>query len=609
MKGAQQVRVVYEFGEFSLDTEQRRLVSTADGRLVPLSRRAFEALLYFLEHPGQLLDKATLLRAIWPATVVEENNLNQSISVLRRALGDESREHRYVATVPGRGYQFIAAVRAIKPAALHTSVAVLPFSNLTGDPGKAYFSDGIAEELINVLGRLPGIKVSARTSSFAYNGKNMDVRQIARDLDVASVLEGSVRSAGDRIRVSVQLVDAQSGFHIWSQSYDREFVDLFKLQDELAAAIVQALRANIGDPPAHLSRASTSDLDAYQLYLKARSVPMSGGIENALSRQSEYYLKAITLDPSFARAHAGLADVRNLSVVMGYRWPDALTDGQRAAEKAVALDPSLAEGYAVLANNKAMQGEWLEAEDHFDLALSLSRDPMTLRSHALYIAFSTGQLRRALEEARESYRLAPAVPLAANALASALSVLGLNSEALRYAEIAVTLGHSRADRPLCFVHADASIAEGQYAAAAEHVINGMPDALRAANGAEVVRQVFMGLADESRRDAAVAALRALTEKTGLAIMDPFTVGFVMIWFARLGALDLAYEVANRVIDELPRAGGSRPTWVALWKPEMREFRRDPRLRALVTRLGLMAYWKRYGPPDAGEWRDGELLFA
>jgi TolB-like protein len=599
---------VYEFGEFRLDTEQRRLVSTADGRPVPLSRRAFETLLYFLEHHGQLLDKATLLRAIWPATVVEENNLNQSISVLRRALGDESREHRYIATVPGRGYQFIAAVRTVKPPAL-TSVAVLPFSNLTGDPEKAYFSDGMAEELINVLGRLPGIKVSARTSSFAYNGKNMDVRQIARDLDVASVLEGSVRSAGDRIRVSAQLVDAHNGFHIWSQSYDREFVDLFKLQDDLAAAIVEALRANIGDPPAApLSQASTTHLDAYQLYLKARSVPMSGNIEKALSRQSEYYQQAIALDPAFARAYAGLADVRNLSVVMGYRWPDALADGQHAAEKAVALDPSLAEGYAVLANNRAMQGQWLEAEDQFDLALSLSRDPVTLRSHALYIAFSTGQLRRALEEAREGYRLAPAVPFAANALASALSVLGLNAEALRYADIAVSLGQTRGDRPLCFVYADASIADGQYDAAAESIINGLPDALRAANGAEVVRQVFMGLADESLRDTAVAALRALTAKTGLAILDPFTVGFVMIWFTRLGALDLAYDVANRVLDDLPRSGGSRPTWVAIWKPEMHAFRRDRRFRALVTRLGLMAYWKRCGPPDDGEWRNGRLIF-
>ena len=148
---------------------------------------------------------------------------------------------------------------------------MLPFANLTGDPGKEYFSDGMAEELIHTLAHLPGLRVPARTSSFAYKGRNIDVRQIARDLQVAAVLEGSVRSAGKRIRVTAQLIDAESGYHIWSQNYDRKFEDLFELQDALATEIVRALRSHLGSD---LSGAlphvpPTRDIDAYHLYLRS----------------------------------------------------------------------------------------------------------------------------------------------------------------------------------------------------------------------------------------------------------------------------------------------------------------------------------------------------
>jgi len=198
----------------------------------------------------RLLDKSTLIAAVWPNVVVEENNLNQVISALRRALGDGSGGRRFIITVPGRGYQFVAPVREVRdaisshpptvhaPAGDRASIAVLPFASLSSDPEKDYFGDGIAEELIHLLARVPGLKVPARTSSFAYKGRNVDVRQIARELGVGMLLEGSVRSAGDSIRVTAQLINAESGYHIWSQTFDRRFADVFKLQDELAGAIV-----------------------------------------------------------------------------------------------------------------------------------------------------------------------------------------------------------------------------------------------------------------------------------------------------------------------------------------------------------------------------------
>src|SRR5579862_1341640 len=191
---------VYEFGDFRLQAAQRRLTSRADGRPIELTPRALDALHFLVRHPGELLDKSSLISAVWPNVVVEENNLNQVISALRRALGDGRQGRRFIVTVPGRGYQFVAPVRELReetpaparasPSATppRKSVAVLPFVNLTGDHSKEYFSDGMAEELIHILARMPGLKVPSRTSSFSYKGRNVDVREIARDLEVDVVL-------------------------------------------------------------------------------------------------------------------------------------------------------------------------------------------------------------------------------------------------------------------------------------------------------------------------------------------------------------------------------------------------------------------------------------
>src|SRR6516164_5937303 len=311
---------VYEFGDFRLHAAQRRLTARSDGRAIELTPKALDALHFLLQHRGELLDKSTLIAAVWPNVVVEENNLNQVVSALRRALGDGSGGQRFIVTVPGRGYQFVAPVREIReesPAAplaapatqatnpTRKSIAVLPFASLSSDPEKDYFGDGIAEELIHLLARVPGLKVPARTSSFAYKGRNIDVRQIARELGVGMLLEGSVRSAGDRIRVTAQLIEADTGFHVWSQSYDRRFADIFQLQDELAVAIVQALKISLGDRELRPLRDAppTQDVEAYRLFLRAISLRGVGPNERLIALLNE----CIARDPGFVRAHAVLA--------------------------------------------------------------------------------------------------------------------------------------------------------------------------------------------------------------------------------------------------------------------------------------------------------------
>src|SRR5215469_2616251 len=311
------VEGVYEFGDFRLLAAERRLTARTDGRSIELTQKALDALHFLVQHRGELLDKSTLIAAVWPNVVVEENNLNQVISTLRRALGDGSGGRRFIVTVPGRGYQFVAPVREVRevreaalsaqqpaptaPAttAIRKSIAVLPFASLSSDPEKDYFGDGIAEELIHLLARVPGLKVPARTSSFAYKGRNIDVRQIARELGVGMLLEGSVRSAGDSIRVTAQLVDAESGYHIWSQTFDRQFADVFKLQDELAGAIVQKLEPQLGSPQRQLLQDDppTRNVEAYRLYLQARAMFLSVGLTpDKVTRMGEMLEGSIVLD-------------------------------------------------------------------------------------------------------------------------------------------------------------------------------------------------------------------------------------------------------------------------------------------------------------------------
>jgi TolB-like protein len=244
--------LAYEFGAFRLD-RGRRLLLRHDATIVPLLPKAFDALTFLVEHPGLVLGKDELMRAVWPDTFVEENNLTQIISLLRRALGEARGEHRYIATVPGRGYQFVAEVRssgdtspspATPPA---RSIVVLPFANVGHDPALEYFADGLADDLIASLSWLHGLRVVARTSAFFFKNRPSDIREIAKHLGVDLVLEGSVRRSGSRLRVTAQLINAADGCHLWSDRYDREIdmQDVLAVQDEIREAVLVAVKPNL----------------------------------------------------------------------------------------------------------------------------------------------------------------------------------------------------------------------------------------------------------------------------------------------------------------------------------------------------------------------------
>ncbi len=286
------------------------------------------------------------------------------------------RSERCVSTppaVPGA-----AAHRPASTSAARASVAVMPFANLTGDASKDYLGDGMAEELINVLVKVPGLTVPSRTSSFAYKGRNTDLKQIAKDLNVSTILEGSVRSAGETIRVTAQLIDAQTDRHLWSETYDRKSTDLFKLQDDLAHEIVAAFKTtmNADLPDISSQERPTKDVAAYALYLQGVA-SINRNSDANLVAGIDVLEKAIARDPNFALAYLALANARGLH-------GDPLADVEPIGRKAVELDPSLADKAkaTVFANVEAKRRNW--GAERGNIQAAAARYPRSVHSQFLW---------------------------------------------------------------------------------------------------------------------------------------------------------------------------------------------------------------------------------
>jgi TolB-like protein/predicted Ser/Thr protein kinase len=278
------------------------------------------------------------------------------------------------------------------------SIAVLPFANMSGDKENEYFSDGLAEEIINVLAQVPGLKVTARTSAFAFRGKEQDIRGIAEALNVRTILEGSVRRAGSRIRVTAQLINAEDGYHLWSERYDREVTDVFAMQDEIAAAIAAKLKVKLSAKPADV-RHHTPNLPAYEAFLKGRHYAFLT-TPGSLHRATEYFEQAIALDPEFAEPHAELGQQYLVQGAWGLRSAEEMMPLARTeASKALDLSPSEPRAHAVLGWVAGFcDYNWREAEEQFRLAMAAESVPPEVRARrGLYLLFR-GRLAEAIKE-------------------------------------------------------------------------------------------------------------------------------------------------------------------------------------------------------------------
>jgi TolB-like protein/tetratricopeptide (TPR) repeat protein len=308
-----------------------------------------------------------------------------------------------------------------------TSIAVLPFHNIGGDPENDYFGDGLAEELIDGLGRIKDLRVAARTSAFEFKGKNVDVRRIGEQLGVATILDGSVRAAGDRVRVMVQLLSVSDGCQLWSQRFDGNMRDVFAIQDEIAGAIVDRLRVKFGDGIGQPQmKRYTENLDAYHLYMKGRFY-WAKRHEVGLHQSLEYFRKAIEIDPGHALAHTAVADVYwSLGLYMARPPTEVFPLARAAALRALTIDEELGPAHTALGVIRCFfDWDWPSAEREFHRALEL--EPMSALAHGYHAALLTLTDRRseALEEARRTQQVDP---FSSTARGLAALTLGLNEQ-------------------------------------------------------------------------------------------------------------------------------------------------------------------------------------
>jgi TolB-like protein/DNA-binding winged helix-turn-helix (wHTH) protein len=459
----------YEFGPFRVDAQKRLLLH--EGEPVPLTPKAFDILLVMLARHGEALGKEELMQAVWPDVAVEENNLTRNISTLRKALGEKPNEHRYVVTIPGNGYRFVAAVRttgaeaerhedmarestvaaeteqhggtereAAVPRvssrrllipgvvvfalalALHyfgnrravtsisiTSLAVLPLENLSGDQAQEYFADGMTDALIGDLAKIGALRVIPRTSAMRYKGNGKSLSQIARELKVDGIVEGTVQRFGDRVRIRARLVHVATEQHLWGETYERDLRDVLEVQSEVAQAVAREI--NIAVTPqeqARLIRVRQVRPDAYEAYLKARYI-WNKRTKETLKAAVDHFERAINLDANYAPAYAGLADAYSMLSDYAVLPPgEAYPKARAAAQKALALDAGLAEAHTSLGWIKAAY-EWNfeEAEREFQRAIALNRSYATARQWYAEFLSAQGRHQEAIAEFKRARQLEP----------------------------------------------------------------------------------------------------------------------------------------------------------------------------------------------------------
>lgn len=395
---------IYEFGPFRLEVKEHRLVR--DGHSVPLTGKAFDTLRVLVERHGSLVSKDELMNAVWPETAVEENNLDRNISALRKALGERGSARRYIETVPRVGYRFIAslsepalgaAASAPHSAPSMAAIAVLPFADMSPNRDQDYLCEGLAEELISALTHVDGLRVASRTASFQFRGSGADVREIGRRLGVGVLLEGSVRKADDRLRVTVQLIETETGYHRWSKRFDRTLDDLFAIEDEIAETVATSLRG--GD----LSRREKQALHrphtaaaTYEYYLRGRQY-LPRLTETDLQRSAEMFEHAIELDANYGPAFAGLATVHaTLYEWFGSKDHD-LARAERASQKALELAPGLADAHVARGFTLSLYRRYDEAANEFETAIRANPNFFDAYYYFARCCFARGHIESSAE--------------------------------------------------------------------------------------------------------------------------------------------------------------------------------------------------------------------
>jgi TolB-like protein/DNA-binding winged helix-turn-helix (wHTH) protein/cytochrome c-type biogenesis protein CcmH/NrfG len=649
----------FAFGPFSMDVAERRL--QRDGQDVPLTRKAFDLLLALVEGAGHLQTRDSLIEQLWPDTIVEEHSLTWNLSALRKALGDTGDAPQYIETVRGHGYRFIAQVHKLglpEPAATVQplsapidpeaavaaptrrprriarwpllaiaamvglvaiglwmrgvrqdapapgvatqahSIAVLPFDNLSPDPGNAYFASGIQDTILTKLAGIGDIRVVSRTSTEAYKSHPHDIAAVAAELNVATVLEGSVQKAGSEVLINVQLIDARDGGHLWAQTYTRTLDDVFKVQSDVAGQVAVALQARL--LPAEANRVAslpTEDPEAYDLFLKAEYVALqieSGNAPNPAASTEQaraYYQQAIQRDPHFALALSRLSYLESHAYWIDIDHTPARAEaGKRAADQALALDPDLpqahlAMGYAHYYGHR----DYASALGEFEHALRDLPNNADINASIANIDRRRGQWTKALAGYERAAVLDPRNPQWSILFGDTLTVMRRYDEAVRAYDRAIAVDPN--DHTATIYKSLTLLMDGRPAAAAEALttvpagidpgglastfrfevarIGGDPSAALAviASAPEWIEapytpsftpsallraQAWTQLGDGARARAAFVSARDSLRKTLSEESDnPALLSLLGLAEAGLGEKDVAIEAGRRAIEKLP----------------------------------------------------------
>lgn len=581
---------IYEFSGFRLEVAQRRLLYR--GQSVPLKPKILDLLLFLVETRGQLIGKDDLMREIWADAIVEENNITVSISHLRKILGEDRLNPKFIETVPRRGYRFVAEVTELsdRPSSSAVarqptteteeeeetidSLAVLPIESSERDFNVEYLSDGITESIINMLSRVPKLRVLACSTVFRFKAKEIDPQQVGQLLNVKAVMMIRVIRLGDRLIIRSELVKVSDGSQLWGEQYNRTPSDILAIQDEIAKAITDSLKFKLTrNEKIRFNKQPTENIEAYNQYLRGRYL-WNKYSKDFVLKAIDVFKEAIAIDSHYALAYCGLADAYFRLSNVHFPPCEVLPKAKEAALRAVEIDDNLAEAHSSVGLvHVYYDHDWSGAESEFRQALKLN--PYLVSAHQRYGSYLTFMGR--FEESIRHYETALNLdPFSLQINMNLATTYYLRGEYERAAKHLLKAGELEPNyMPIHFVLGCTYIQQGRLEEAiAEFQFIYQLDA------EAYLALGFMGYAYalNGQQDEGAALRNTLLETSKQKYVSPYS---ILVIELALGTRERVFELLEELYEE-------RNDWLVWLKvsPELRELRGDPRFKDLLKRVGF-----------------------
>jgi len=608
----------YRFGDFVIDLEAWQL--SHFGQAVHLEPTVLKLLIFLIENKDRLFLKQELLDAVWGDTYVSESALSKAVARLRKALEDDPHRPKYIETVHALGYRFIAEVQniehPIEKSPIQTknrrgafaamvfagvlaiviilfssglsdlwtkkpgmeeppqirSLAVLPLNNLSGDPEQNYFVDGLHEALVTDLSTIRSLKVISRQSSMRYRSSNKLLPEIAQELNVDALVEGSVLLVDGRVRVTAQLIHGRTDEHLWAETYDRDLRDVFTLLSEVARAISDEIEITLmPQEEARLARTGPVDPEVNEAYLWGMYV-LNKYTTKGFQESLKYFHQAVGMDPDFAPGWAGLSGAHLLIAYFGNESPrEGILQARVAALRALELDDQLSAAYSALGWVRLYTWDWPGAGKAFEEALRLNpNDAATYHGYADYLTL-TGRPEEGLVQVKRGRSIDPLTPMATLPVPFHLYMMRRYDESIAEARKLLETGP---DYPVNRLLSWAYWQKGLF----EEALAEYRKVLVRRKDSGLLEALEKGNEDSGPHGAMGAVARELVARSKLAYIDPFGIAST---FAQAGEVDLAFEWLDKSVDQ----GSLELVYVNI-RPEFDPIRHDPRYKSLMHRLGL-----------------------